>query len=432
MKRRILHIALLFLLGGCSAQNRLHQIREDGLGAQLSLSEEQEVPELEIGTRAGGDTLVVNDPEGNRMIIMKAVKDENGEMVATDVLEAARVTARFRNIAERMGNVDLRFQVLVPARMQDSRWQIRLFPTLTVLDEESGLDPVLITGNAYRDAQLKGYGRYQRYLESIAADSAKFVNRGQLETFLKRNDTAGPSLGVPREEALEHYTNQFRVRRNRRKIERKDERFARWVKVPIVTEGLRLDTVIRSGNGDFQYDYVQRIGVRPGLRKAVITLSGGIYDEDREVYRIPESEPLTFYISSLSGLADETVRYRRLADTAVVDTVYMEGVRALRDHAYKEALTLLKPYRDFNAAVACTALEYNASALDILDGLPETDKVLYLKAVLYSRREEDARAVECYLKACRMNPALVHRGNLDPEISSLIRKYDIYAKHAED
>ena len=44
-------------------------------------------------------------------------------------------------------------------------------------------------------------------------------------------------------------------------------------------------------------------------------------------------------------------------------------------------------------------------------------------AILYSRRGDDKQAVECYLQACRQNPQFVHRGNLDPEISSLIKKY---------
>ena len=57
--------------------------------------------------------------------------------------------------------------------------------------------------------------------------------------------------------------------------------------------------------------------------------------------------------------------------------------------------------------------------------MERTDKVLYLLAILYSRRGDDRRAVESYLKACRLNPSFVHRGNLDPEISGLIRRYGL-------
>ena len=51
------------------------------------------------GDNAVRDTTLVTSDEGP--IIMNAVRDEDGNMVATDVLEAASVTARFRNVAER-------------------------------------------------------------------------------------------------------------------------------------------------------------------------------------------------------------------------------------------------------------------------------------------------------------------------------------------
>ena len=646
MKRQILYIALLCILGGCASHARLRQIRENSLEASLSLPREQDLPEFDTVSRESADTLTVEDPEGNQVIIMKAVKDENGEMVATDVLEAARVTARFRNVAERHGSVDLRFQVHVPAGMQDSRWQLRFNPTLTILDETLPLDPILITGNAYRKAQLKGYEHYRKFLASITADSTKFIDSFQLENFLRRNlpgiyrfredstlvseEEFASHYGVTEKEAVEHYTNKFRVMKNRRKIERKETLFARWVKVPIVTEGLRLDTVIRSGNGDFLYDYTQRLGIRPGMRKAVVRLRGNIFESDRQIYRIPESEPLTFYISSISSLTDDAVRYKTLiinrkveantacyiefgqgeaaireelgnnsgeiarirqnlrsllenktfdldsivvtascspegsweqnrklsllrsravsdymehymqefrdsvrameglridldspmdaapplrflprnnpenwtmldalvrtdgklteedkalyekiagtenpdarerslqetsfyrhlreelyprlrtvrfdfhlhrkglqkdtVHTTVVDSVYMAGVQAIRDRDYEQAATLLRPYHDYNTAVAFCALDYNASALEILENRPQTDKALYLEALLYSRRGDEKRAVECFLKACRMNPSFIHRGNLDPEISSLIGKYDLHVQDPE-
>jgi tetratricopeptide (TPR) repeat protein len=503
------------------------------------------------------------------------------------------------------------------------------------------MDPVLITGALYRKAQLKGYQQYQRFLDSIVADSTHFVDRYQLEMFLQRNipelyrfrsDSSDVSdhefasaYGVTQQQALEHYTNQLVVRRNRRKVQRKEAMFHRLVKVPILTEGLRLDTVIQDAGGDIIYDYVQTIQVRPGVRKAVVTLRGQIFEEDKAVYRIPAGDPLTFYISSLSTLCDGAVRYKtkvierrveahtacyiafaqgksdirpgegnnaeemgrirrnlaslaenrefdldsivvtascspegsftanrtlsrkrsesvsayfeaylkqyrdslerergavvdlageavekpspirflsyenpenwemldRLVETdtllseaarssyralagkrdpdqreralqgqpfyrhlrealyprlrtvkfdfhlhrkgmvkdtvhtTVVDSVYMDGLVALRDHDYQRAVTLLRPYRDYNSAVAYCSLGYNASALDILERLDPTDRVLYLLSILYSRTGEDRKAVECYMKACRENPSYVHRGNLDPEISALIKHYGL-------
>ena len=643
MRTRLTSVVLLaaLLLAGCGPQGKLERLRRQSLSAQMVIADEKELPEIAMGGEPRRDTMVVEDPDGNQVLIMRAVKDENGEMVATDVIQAARITARFRNVAERSGKVDLNFRIIVPEAMQDRDWQLRFYPDLFVAEDSLRLDPILITGEGYRKAQLKGYEHYRRFLDSIAADSTHFVDRFQLEMFLRRNlpdiyrfktDSTAVSdeefrshYGVTEQQALVHYTNQLVVRRNRWKVSRKDDMFRRYVKAPIVTEGLRLDTVIVSPDGDILYDYVQSIHVRPTLRKATVLLSGDIFEEDRRIYRVPRTEPLTFYISSISGLSDDAVRYktvvterrvqantacyidfeqgraeirketghnreemariegnlrsllqhrdfdldsivvtascspegsfehnRRLSmrrsesvsdyfegflrhwrdsvrrsgfhiglddtyqeeapaeirllsrnnpenwtmldalvredgtlsvkekeeyartasvrepdlreqrlqklpsyrhireslyprlrtvrfdfhlhrkglqkdtiHTTVVDTAYMRGLQAIRDREYEQAVTLLRPYKDYNTAVAFCALDYNASALEVLEPMERTDKVLYLLAILYSRRGDDRRAVESYLKACRLNPSFVHRGNLDPEIAGLIRRYGL-------
>ena len=643
MRTRLTGAVLLavLLFAGCGSQGKLERLRRQSLGAQMVIADEKELPEIAMGGEPRRDTMVVEDPDGNQVLIMRAVKDENGEMVATDVIQAARITARFRNVAERSGKVDLNFRIIVPEAMQDRDWQLRFYPDLFVAEDSLRLDPILITGEGYRKAQLKGYEHYRRFLDSIAADSTHFVDRFQLEMFLRRNlpdiyrfktdstavsdDEFRSHYGVTEQQALVHYTNQLVVRRNRWKVNRKDDMFRKYVKAPIVTEGLRLDTVIVSPDGDILYDYVQSIHVRPSLRKATVLLSGDIFEEDRRIYRVPRTDPLTFYISSISGLSDDAVRYKTVVTerrvqantacyidfeqgraeirketghnreemariegnlrsllqhrdfdldsivvtascspegsfehnrklsmrrsesvsdyfegflrhwrdsvrrsgfhiglddtyqeetpaeirllsrnnpenwtmldalvredgdlsvkekeeyertasvrepdlreqrlqklpsyrhireslyprlrtvrfdfhlhrkgllkdtvhTTVVDTAYMRGLQAIRDREYEQAVTLLRPYKDYNTAVAFCALDYNASALEVLEPMERTDKVLYLLAILYSRRGDDRRAVESYLKACRLNPSFVHRGNLDPEIAGLIRRYGL-------
>jgi hypothetical protein len=651
MKLRWISAAILLTLvcfAGCGPQRKLERLRRQSLGAQMVIADEKELPEIEMGAEPRRDTMVVEDLDGNQVLIMRAVKDENGEMVATDVLQAARVTARFRNVAERSGRVDLNFRIIVPEAMQDRDWQLRFYPDLFIREDSLRLDPILITGESYRKAQLKGYEHYQKFLDSIAADSTHFIDRFQLEMFLRRNlpeiyryktDSTSVSdeefrshYGITERQALTHYTNQLVVRRNRRKVGRKDQMFRKYVKVPIVTEGLRLDTVIVSPDGDILYDYVQSIHVTPSLRKATVLLSGDIFEEDRRIYRVPRTEPLTFYISSISGLSDDAVRYKTVVTerrvqantacyidfdqgraeirkeighnreemariegnlrsllqnrdfdmdsivvtascspegsyehnrklsmrrsesvstyfegflrhyrdsvrrsgfhigmddtyqeeapaeirllsrnnpenwtmldalvredeklserekeeyertaalrefdlreqrlqklpsyrhirenlyprlrtvrfdfhlhrkglqkdtihTTVVDSVYMRGLQAIRDREYEQAVTLLRPYKDYNTAVAFCALDYNASALEVLEPMERTDRVLYLLAILYSRQGDDRKAVESYLKACRLNPTFIHRGNLDPEIAGLIRRYGLDRELQED
>lgn len=642
----MLDILLLILLfttvTGCSATRKLSDIKREQMSAQLVLPEKNKPQELKVDDEPKKDTLVVTDFEGRQVIIMKAVKDENGDMVATEELNAAYVTARFRNVAERAGKVNLEFQIRVPEKMQDSEWQLRFYPRMAILGDTVKLSPVYITGANYRKAQLRGYEQYQRFLDRIISDSTKFINVNLLEIFIKRNipqlyafknDTTFVSdeqfasiYGVTEQDAIDHYTNHLSKDANERRKSRRQSMFQRYVKAPIETE-VRLDTVIVADNGDFIYNYVQTINTRPKLRKVDILLGGEIYQQSTLLYTIPETEPLTFYISSLSAFVDPTQRYMKkiierrvdastacyvafkVADaaideelgynreemgrikenleslvqnetfdldsivvtassspegsvkynatltqkrsesvcqyfdrfvkmyrdsldaekgqsyyfdggpvpeekpveikfiaknanenwtmldvliaeddsltfdqkreyidiceienpdereqrlqktkyyrylrehlyprlrtvkfdfhlhrkgmvkdtvhTTVIDENYMAGVQAIKDRDYETAITILRPYNDYNAAIAFCAMGYDASALAILEAQERTDRVNYMLAILYARKGRDQEAVQCYLQSCQQNQSYVHRGNLDPEISALIERYDI-------
>ena len=71
------------------------------------------------------------------------------------------------------------------------------------------------------------------------------------------------------------------------------------------------------------------------------------------------------------------------------------------------------------------AKDRNRSALDCLEKEEETADVLYLKAILLSRFARDEEACDCYKRACEMDGSYVFRGNLDPEITLLIKKFGL-------
>ena len=642
-------LAALALAASCSSQRKLAAIKRGNPAASLVLGKDMYVPEIKEA-KVLRDTLRIKDDDGRELLLMKAIRDEEtGDMVATETLDAAKITARFRNIAERHGQVDLSFAIIVPGAMQDSKWQLRFYPDMYMLGDVERLEPVIITGNSYRKAQLRGYQQYNRFVSRIISDTTRFVNLKALEIFLRRNI---PQLyafktdstyvtdehfytiyGVSEQEAVEHYTNKIARRMNDRRKSQLDEMYRKYVKVPIVTEGIRLDTVMVGENGDFIYNYVQTIATRPRLRKVDIVLSGDIYESDRKLYAIPESSPLTFYISSVSGLADRTEHYmtkvierhadasttsridfqvgksnidldlgdnrrelgrirrtlasllenetylmdsiivtasaspegseslnwrlsrsrsesisrylddqikvlwdsldrrnglrfnaagmrikstppripfisrykgenwdrldilvdeddyltegdksryellQRVPDldgreallgrerfysylrerlyprlrtvafdfhlhrkdmvkdtihTTVLDSTYMRGVRALTNMDYDGALALLQPYNDYNTAIAYMGLDRNQSAMAILSGLKPTASVNYLLAILHARLGDEEEAVRCYLASCHQEPAYVHRGNLDPEISRLIKAYRLNGDQDEE
>ena len=633
----------------CASQHKLKTLQSGTVRPSLSLTKEQDfIPDIRKDLKAQRDTFVVRDGD-KEILIMKAIKSEDGEMVAHDVLDAAVVTARFRNVAERNGRVDIEFQVIVPQSMQDSKWQLRFRPQMYILEDTLNLDPVIITGADYRKAQLKGYQQYEKFLATIVTNPDEFVNWWLLELFIERNmpdlyafktdstyvsdEEFASVYGVTEKEAIEHYTDDLARKANNKRISRREKMYRKYVKVPIVTDGLRLDTVIQTFNGDFIYRYVQPIRTRPKLRKVDVVLSGDIYESDTKIYDIPMSDPLTFYISSLSAFVDNRERYltkvieRRVEEntacyiefasgsfevdetmgnnpeeigrikdnlislmqnekfdldsivvtssaspegtlrfnerlsqkrsegiseyfskwmnhyqdslerergfavdeegniiiekrtqipmmgrssgenwqmldhlverdtvmtedekkgytssadikdidqreralqslgcyrhmreklyprlrtvrfdfhlhrkgmvkdtvhTTVLDSTYMNGVQAIRDRDYEAALTLLRPYNDYNTAIAYLCMDYNASAMQILENLERTAQVNYMLAVLYSRRGDEEKAVECYVRSCSQDPSYIHRGNLDPEISVLIRRYGLNAQPEDE
>ena len=643
-----------FAVHSCAVQSKLRNIRTEALGAQISLPDDlRPGADLNIPEERVNDTIRVVDFEGKKMLLMNAVQDENGEMVAHDVIQAAVVTARFRNVAERHGKVDLEFQITVPQNLRDDRWQDRFYPDMYIMGDTVRLESLIITGKDYRRAQLKGYQQYERFLSSIIQDTTRFINVWQLELFLERNipelysfktDSTEVSdemfssvYGATEKEAVEHYTNRIAKRINNRRKSLQGKMYRRYVKSPFLTEGVRLDTIVQNSNGDFVYNYVQTISTRPKLKKVDIVLSGEIWEQGKVLYDIPASEPLTFYISSLSAFVDNTPRYmtkvierrveantacyidfaqgkadiredlgynaeeigrikgnlrslvenetfdldsitisafaspegtlkandalclrraksssdyfsayikelrdsvrraegvrltlgeadasfvkgtpspirfishsggenwdmlsRLVSDdeeltsdqkdgyteilhteqnpdsrekalsrepfyrhlreslyprlrivkfdfflhrkgmvkdtihTTVLDSVYMEGVQAIRDRDYERAITLLRPYNDINAAVAFVAMDYNASAMNILKDLPPTGQVEYLKAIIYSRYGQIQEAIQCFMNAASTDRTYFNRGNLDPEIRALIRRYNLDRRDEEE
>ena len=552
-------------------------------------------------------------------IIMNAIRDsQTGEMVATDVISASKVTARFRNVAERAGYVSISFDVSVPASMSDSKWQLKICPNMYIQKDTLSLDAIYITGAAYREAQLRGYERYEAFLASIITDSLDLVYINQLEIFLKRhypltyamkNDSSFVSqpvaenlFGVTQRQALEHYKKHFKIWKNDRKRARSDRMYSKYVKDPIITEGIRLDTVMVGDGGDFTYRYEHTFRSRPRLKKVQIALSGSLYDRGEKLLDLAFPEDLTFYISSLATLVDDRPKYRMIvlermaydntkalidfrlgrsdvdtllgdnaselrrirkciddvvsreefvldslvvvascspegsyalnkrlsrarskammeyihdyvpeqwrdslrtselpenweqlellvsSDTLIsapskqkllgiirsnaapdvrerrlaaeseyrylrekiypqlrsvrfdfylhragmikdtvhtteLDTVYMAGVQALKNLDYKTAVGLLRPYDDYNSALAFMSADYNHSALDVLGRLDDTDpKVCYLKAMVLSRLGQLDEAMKYFKLALAYDPYLEHRANLDPEMYDLINK----------
>lgn len=326
---RIIIWTAVCLIGciSCSQYRKIELVRSGGVRMTLTVPEDnQEEDCVEVNMNVDGEVEGVGAEEP---FLMNAVRDEEtGEMVASDVIWASSVTASFRNVAERAGYVTIGFDINVPAAMADSRFQLKLYPRMTMLDEMCELEPVVITGQKYREGQLRGYERYRRFLASIVTDTTDFVRIGQLEIFLKRhypdtykmkNDSSLVSdpqaenlFGVTQQEALRHYTWKLLRRVNDRRRARQEIVFRKCVKDPIINEGVRLDTVLCSAEGDFVYRYLHTFKTVPDLKKVIVSINGSLFADGTAVAVLPNADELTFYISTLSSLIDDVPKYKTL------------------------------------------------------------------------------------------------------------------------
>lgn len=610
--------AVVSLAVSCVSGRTVSGIREGVVRPDLSVPEdigfeeerERLVQQIKVDSMAADS--------GGGPLIMNAIKDEEtGEMVATDVITESRVVARFRNVAERFGRVSIEFDITVPEELLSSSWKLELLPLMKIMGDSTRLDPVCITGRKYRDEQMRGYRRYERFLQSIITDSTDFIRLRQLEIFIMRhfpdtyamkNDTsfvpdpvAESIFGVSQREALEHYTRHHLFDRNERRKAGRAMMFRRFIKDPLVSDGIRLDTVISDMAGGLIYRYVQQVESRPGLRKIEVALDGCLYEDGEVICTVGRPEDIVFYVSSLSTLADMSPRYvmrvieryvydnthafidfaqgsadldtllpgnraelarirecvsavvgrtefildslvvtascspegryaynsrlslaradtmkdfigslldeesrpvlkaesvpenwdqlcrlvkndtvlggrakdrilaaagiydRDSAETGILaempeyrylrekiyprlrsvkfdfylhrrgmdrdtvhttelDSVYMQGVEALKNLDYRRAVELLRPYHDYNTALAYLSAGYNHSAIRDLESLsPPSAKTDYLMAIALARLGMFGEAREVYLRCIDRDPAMAFRANLDPELSDIIR-----------
>lgn len=324
----LLPLALgLLAVSSCSSHRRLlRDVAANSLRADISLPEKnnREFKDLDVEALRQ-DTLVISQNDGTSFVMNAVKDDDSGEMVATDVISAATITARFRNVAERNGMVDLVFEAAVPPSMIKSQWQLRLYPKLFMMGDSLHLEPIIITGTDYRKRQLRGYERYNNYLRSIIGDRMDMVNEDQLTSFIARNmpslykmkrdssfvseDEFRSLYGVGEEEAIIHYTDRFIKRLNDKRISRKGYKYRKYVKAPFDREGIRLDTLVNSADGTFVLEYVETIKVRRKLRKAEIVLCGEILQDGQRIYSMPDSDTLSFYISSLASFINPQEKY---------------------------------------------------------------------------------------------------------------------------
>ena len=105
----------------------------------------------------------------------------------------------------------------------------------------------------------------------------------------------------------ERFFDYKKMMENERKKGMIEDKYNQFVKFPY--EQARLDTIIQTGD-NFQYYYVQEVDATDDVKKIDLTLNGQILAKDESTYRLPDSDTITYYISSMLQFLDEAERYK--------------------------------------------------------------------------------------------------------------------------
>lgn len=268
-------------------------------------------------TEGNRDRLTTVSAEDEELVLNAEVTESGGEIMAQGKLSPLTVTALHRNIAERGGKVRLSFDMRVSRELLAKDRQLRVVPKLMMDEDTMLLDRIFVTGASYRAEQLKGYERYNKYFASIIPDSVDFLKAfgylGLLKYFTQRNieDRPRGEFGVTEPEAIDYYIKHYLVRLNRRRKDRLEEVFRKCVKDPIDRLGIRLDTVLRDPSGGLTYRYVQDLPVTRDMRRLRMCFAGSVHSYGNTLYRFNAPDTLTWYVSSLTQMADTSAVYRK-------------------------------------------------------------------------------------------------------------------------
>lgn len=192
-------------------------------------------------------------------------KDEKtGENISTFEINEVTVVARAKTVPERFGLVNLDFIVTLPKKLIDKRWMVTLTPRLLKSGEKIDLEDIVINGEIYRLYQQKGEDMY-----AALAERYGYFNRDT--TYI-----------------WDYFYKKYNLQYN---------------------ADARLDTIIPTGN-NFNYYYSQEIATDES-KSIDLYLTGNIFALDKSTFELPQSDTLTYFVSSMIQFTDNAPRFKR-------------------------------------------------------------------------------------------------------------------------
>jgi hypothetical protein len=257
--KKLIYILSLFVFVSCRLTHRL----EHTVHRPLVNQPRQEVStdtSMNISHYRLEDKEVLGYSHDGKQV--RTLDEKTGKDILTVGLDEVLITARTKTVPERYGKVNVDFIVTVPKSLIDKRWMLTLTPFVSKPDEEIKLDDIVINGEIYKIYQSKGEGMY-----SALSDRYKFFQRDT--SFIRK-----------------YFYNKYNLFYNK---------------------DARLDTIIESDK-NFNYYYIQELSADEN-KKLNLFLQGNIFALDKSTYRLPLSDTITYFVSSMIQFIDHAPRY---------------------------------------------------------------------------------------------------------------------------
>lgn len=247
-------VLVLLLLSSCRLTEKLESTPYRPLVNQ---------PRKETAATQSFDIARVKDVESREVQVTTKDK-KSGEDIVTVELSEITVVARTKTVPERFGIVNLDFIVTVPKHLIDKRWMITLSPTLEKSGEKIKLEDIVINGEIYRYYQERGEAMYGALAERYS--------------FFARDTTR----------IRDYFFRKYNLQYN---------------------ADARLDTIIPAAS-TFNYYYSQEVKTGES-KKMDLYLNGSVFALDKSTYDLPQSDTITYFVSSMIQFVDNAPRFKR-------------------------------------------------------------------------------------------------------------------------
>lgn len=165
---------------------------------------------------------------------------------------------------------------------------------------------LLFNGVMERNRSSIGSGDWKSHLPAYYMERESDLNdwKSHLNSLEQKAITVSDSIEISK-----RFFDYKRMADNERRKAIREQKYNQYVLFP--TEPCRLDTVIEVGN-NFEYYYSQSIEADEAIKKIDVTINGEIIAVDNSRAKLPQTDTITYYISSMVQFLDHSPRFKRI------------------------------------------------------------------------------------------------------------------------